>query len=63
MNDVPTDSTYSREIHQKKKIFDKRIFKNIWIKQFQWNTVAWPYLGTAIVCWWALRRAASKKES
>ena len=26
------------------KILDKLILKNIWIKQFQWNTVTWLHL-------------------
>ena len=63
MNGVPPDMTYSKEVSQKMKILDKCILKNIWIKQFQLNTVKWLYLGTATVFWWLLRGTSPRKES
>ena len=49
MNSVRLDTTYSIELQQKMKMLDKPILKNILIRQFQSNTLPWPYLGTAIV--------------
>ena len=49
MNDIPPGLTYSKKLLQKMKLLAKLILKNIRIKQFQRNTVAWLYLGTVIV--------------
>ena len=62
MNSVRLAMAYSTELQQKMKIMDKHVLKNIWITQFQWNTVSWPYLGTTIVFWWALRGVSPRKE-
>ena len=40
VNRVRPDVTYPKELEQKMKILDKLVFKNIWIKQFKWNTVS-----------------------
>ena len=62
MNIVRLAMAYSKALEQKMKIMDKHVLKNIWITQFQWNTVSWPYLGTTIVFWWALRGVSPRKE-
>ena len=51
MNGVLPDMTYSKELPQSMKILDKRILRNIWMKQFQLNIVKWLYPGTVIVLW------------
>ena len=63
MNSVQPDMTYSKEPQPKMKILEKLILKDIWMKQFQWNTVSWLYLGGAIVFLWVLKGATPRKES